>query len=43
MVPFFIIEMLMGLPKAANASGGSDWAKAIPSSGEMLSERFIVV
>ena len=43
MVPFFIIEILMGLAKAAIASWGSDCAKAAPNSGDMLAEGLSVV
>ena len=38
MVPFFIIEMLMGLAIAANASGGSICPRVAPISGESASE-----
>ena len=43
MVPFFIIEMLTGLPSAARASAGSIWASVVPNSGDRLSEGFRVV
>ena len=36
MVPFFIIEMLVGVAKEANASGGNDWARTAPSSGDIM-------
>ena len=43
MVPFFIIEMLMGLARAASASGGNICASEAPISGEMISEGLTVV
>ena len=43
MVPFFIIEMLMGFDKAARASTGSICARLAPNSGEIISEGLTVV
>ena len=37
MVPFFIIDMLMGLPSPARASAGSEAASAAPISGVIIS------
>ena len=38
-----VLEMLIGLESAINASGGNDCAKAAPSSGGIISDGFMFI